>query len=88
MQNTSSFNTTTTSAAAQVNEDEFNEILKKNKSMGKAPTSTPTPTSVQRNNARHLAREQKLNQQNKGLREMGLEPTSDFVKNIINNHSP
>lgn len=75
--------THTNRASTQVNEDEFTEILKKRKSYDRAQTSTPT-TGYK---SKQKALEMKLNQQNKGLRKLGLEPSSNFVKNIMDNHS-
>lgn len=70
-------------SSAQVNEDDFIEILKKKRNQNRGHTSTPS-TSLK---SRQKNLEAKLNQQNKGLQKLGLEPSSDFVKNIMDNHS-
>lgn len=70
-------------SSVQVNEDDFFEILKNKKNHSRSNTSTPTSG----HKSKQKALEMKLNLQNKGLRKLGLEPSSEFVKNIMDNHS-
>lgn len=68
---------------ASIEVDDFIEILNKKKNYSHSQTSTPSAGRI----SKQQALEMKLNRQNKGLRKAGLEPSSDFVKNIMDNHS-